>query len=69
MIKGVKIIDKQFKKVEMEMQVRQNKKESKTECMYILVQAFFKVTSLQIYDKSDPTSQAIVKLPTASEIH
>ena len=48
------------------MHKEQDKKESKTECMYIPTQVFFKDIPLLIHNESDPTSQAIVKPPTAS---
>ena len=68
LIKGIKMIDKQFKKFGMEMHVGQNEKESKSECMSIPPQAFFKDILLPIHDESDTTSQVIVKLLTVSEI-
>lgn len=56
------MIDKYFKTFGMELHIRQNKTDSKTECMYI------PDIPLPIHNEPDATSQVIVKPPTASEI-
>ena len=50
------MIDKQFKTFGMKMHVEQNKKEYKTECMYIPARAFIKDIPLPIHDELDPSS-------------